>query len=140
MSTKVPIQIHQDEDASFHLYYECFDDPIEFVYLELDGVPFEIESSACLSGKGPSHLRVRIPAKWAPDLIVGFQKGLVEAFVPIGVRSRAREVFEDEDRARAWLIARPIVFGGKSAVELCMEGKVDVVMYELGIIDGECWA
>lgn len=140
MSTKITIQYLSEEDARFHLYYECFDDPIEFVYLEFNGVPFEVESSAYLSGNGPSHVGVRIPAKWAPDLIEGFQKALVEAFVPIEVRNRAREVLGNEDRARAWLIAKPIVTGGKTAVELCREGKADIVMYQLGIIEGECWA
>lgn len=140
MSTKNTIQ-HYDEDAArFHLYSECFDEPVEFVYLELGGVPFEVESSSSFSGNGLGRVAVRIPVKWAPDLIVGFQKALVEAFVPLEVRNRAREVFEDDGAARVWLVAKPIVFGGKSAVDLCMEGRADVVLNELGIIDGESWA
>ncbi len=140
MSTRITIQHRDDGTARFHLYSECLDDPIEFVYLEFSGVPFEAESSLGLSGTGPGSLAVQIPVKWAPDLIVGLQKALVEAFVPPEVRNRARKVFENEDRARAWLIAKPIIFGGKSAVELCRDGKADHVLYELGVIEGEHWA
>ena len=140
MSTKNSIQYHEEEDARFHLYSECFDDPIEFIYLELDGIEFEAESSTCLSGTGLSTVRVRIPAKWSRVLVGAFQKALLEAFVPIAVRNRAREVLESDDAARAWLLAKLLAFGGKSAVDLCMEGDAEVVMIELGIIDGECWA
>lgn len=140
MSTKITIQYLNEGDARLSLYYECLDDPIEFIYLELDGVPFEAESSIYLSGTGPSHVAVRVPVKWAAELIIGFQKAQVEAFVPIEVRNRAREVFDSEDAATAWLIAKPILIGEKSAVELCREGKADVVLYQLGIIEGEFWA
>jgi hypothetical protein len=92
MSTKITIQYHDEDVARFHLYYECFDEPIEFVYLELGGIPFEAESSSYLSDSGPSQVAVRIPVKWAHALIVGFQKAMVEAYVPIEVRNRAREV------------------------------------------------
>lgn len=140
MSTKITIQHHDGDDARFYLYYECFDKPVEFIYLELGGVPFAAESSSFLSGDNRSNLTGWIPLKWVPDLIIGFQKALVKAFVPLEVRNRAREVFDGEDAATAWLITKPIVFGGKSAVELCMEGKADVVLNELGIIDGGNWA
>jgi hypothetical protein len=140
MGTKATIQYHDEGNARFNLCYECFDEPIEFVFLELGGVPFAAESSSYLSEDNHSNLTVRIPVKWAPYLIVGFQKALVEAFVPLEVRNRAREVFEGEGRAQAWLIAKPVAFGGKSAVELCSEGRVDVVMNELGTIEGEGWA
>jgi len=73
---------------------------------------------------------VRISVKWAPDLITGFQKSIVEAFVPLEVRNRAREVFNSDKAARAWLIAKPIVIGDKTAVELCREGHADAVLYE----------
>ena len=140
MSTKITLQYHDEEDGRFNLQYDCVDEPVEFVYLELGGIPFAAESSNFLSGDDRSNLTVRIPVKWAPDLIVGLQKALVEAFVSIEVRNRAREVFEDDEAARAWLIAKPFVFGGKSAVELCMEGKADVVLNEIDFIDGESWA
>lgn len=140
MSTKITIQYHDEEGARFSLYRECFDEPIEFIYLELGGVPFEAESSSDLCGKGRSHLTVRVPVKWAAELIIGFQKAQVEAFVPIEVRNRARDVFDSEEAATSWLFAKPIVFGGKSAVELCRDGRADLVLYELGIIEGECWA
>ena len=137
MSTKVPIQDHKDKGASFRLYYECFDEPIEFVYLEFGGVPFEVESSVYLSGNGTSHVGVRVPVKWASDLVTGFQKAQVEAFVPLEVRNRAREVFDTEEAATAWLIAKSIALGGKSAIQLCREGNAELVMHELGIIGGE---
>jgi len=140
MSTRITIHHRDDGTARFHLYAECLDDPIEFLYLECSGVPFEAESSLELSGTGPGSLAVQIPVKWTQDLIVGFQKALVEAFVPREVRDRACKVFEDEDAARTWLIAKPIIFGGKSAVELCRDGKADHVLYELGVIEGENWA
>ncbi len=140
MSTKITLQYHAQEDAGFHLYSECLDEPIEYVYLELSGIPFEAEASTALSGNGPSRVAVRIPVKWAPDLILGFQKAMVETFVPIKVRNRAREVFEDDDAARAWLIAKPFGVGGKSAVELCMEGNADVVLNEIDFNDGRSWA
>jgi hypothetical protein len=140
MSTKTTIQYHDGELARFHLYSECFDEPIEFLYLEFLGVPFEVQSSVGLSGAGLGSLTLRIPVKWAPDLSLGFQKAMVEGFVPLEVRNRACEVFEDDSAARTWLIARHIVFGGKSAIDLCMEGRADVVLNELQIIDGESWA
>lgn len=140
MSTKSTIQYRDEEDTRFNLYYECFDEPVEFVYLELGGVPFAAESSGYLSGDNHSNLTVRIPVKWAPDLIVGFQKAMVEAFVPIEVRNRAHHVFKSQEAATAWLITKPILIGGKTAIELCREGKADAVLYELGIIEGDHWA
>jgi hypothetical protein len=139
MSTKNSIQFHDEEHARFHLYSECFD-PIEFVYLELEGVQFEAQSSIGLSGTGLSSVTVRLPVRWATDAILGFQKAALEAFVPIDVRNRARQVFKKDDAARTWLLSNLPAFGGRSAVDLCIEGDAEVVMIELGIIDGECWA
>jgi hypothetical protein len=137
MSTKNSIQYHDEEHARFHLYSECFDDPMEFVYLELEGVQFEALSSIGLSGTCLSSVIVRLPVRWATDLIGGFQKAVVEAFVSVDVRNRAREVFEKDDAALAWLLTKLVAFGGKAAIDLCMEGDAEVVMFELGIIDGE---
>jgi hypothetical protein len=136
MSTKNSIQFHDEEHARFHLYFECFDDPIEFVYLEFEGVQFEAQSSIGLSGTGLSSVTVRLPVRWATDAILGFQKAAIEAFVPIDVRNRAREVFKKDDAARAWLLSKLPAFGGRSAVDLCIEGEAEVFMIELGIIDG----
>ena len=140
MSTKTTIHHHNDDSGRFRLYSECMDDPIDFIYLECDGAAFEAQSSVALSGIGKGSLTIRIAAKWAPHLIVGLQKAMVEAFIPSDIRNMARKVFENDDRARAWLIAKPIVFGGKSAIDLCIEGRADLVLNELGVIEGECWA
>ncbi|MFP5228681.1 MAG: hypothetical protein ACLGXA_13745 [Acidobacteriota bacterium] len=69
MSTKLTLKHHIEEGgAGFHLYRECFDSDDEFVYLEVNGVPFETASSISLSGSGPGSATIRLPDGWARKL------------------------------------------------------------------------
>jgi Arc/MetJ family transcription regulator len=69
MSTKISLKHHFEEGgAGFHLYREGFDLDDEFVYLKVDGVPFETTSSISLSGSGPGSATIRLPDKWARKL------------------------------------------------------------------------
>ncbi len=68
MSTRSTLKFETDDTRKqqIHLYREVFDD--EHVYLELTGFPFEVASSAELSGQGPGRVAIRLPHEWAKKL------------------------------------------------------------------------
>jgi hypothetical protein len=68
MSTKSSLKFESDDASGqkAHLYEELFDD--DHVYLELTGFPFEVASSAGLSGQGPGRVAIRLPLVWAKKL------------------------------------------------------------------------
>ena len=70
MSTRSSIKFAHDQATGqgFHLYREVFDEPDAFVYLELDGFPFEAVSSMELSASGPTRVAVRLPEAVAQKL------------------------------------------------------------------------
>lgn len=70
MSTRASIKYEHDPATGqgFHLYREAFDEAGAFVYLELDGFPFEAVSSIELSASGPTRLAVRLPEAVAQRL------------------------------------------------------------------------
>ena len=76
MSTKSTIKHHEDSlevgGGGFHLYRECFDEDNAYVYLEVDGVPFEATSADHISGRCLNSITVRLPEEWARKL------GLIE--------------------------------------------------------------
>lgn len=77
MSTKMTLK-HYDEGAEigvrgFHLYREAFDEGNAYVYLEVNGVPFEATGADPLSGTGANSITVRLPNEWARKL------GLIES-------------------------------------------------------------
>jgi hypothetical protein len=77
VSTKSTIKHHEDSPESggggFHLYRDCFDEDNAFVYLEVDGVPFEAASANLISGRFLVSITIRLPEAWARKL------GLIES-------------------------------------------------------------
>jgi hypothetical protein len=70
MSTKSSLKFEHNEATGqmAHLYREVFDEGQEYVYLELQGFPFESSSSVDLSGKGITRVAVRLPDALARKL------------------------------------------------------------------------
>ena len=70
MSTRASLQYDHDlaTGQGFHLYREAFDEEGSFIYLELDGFPFEAVSSMELSASGPTRVTVRLPEAVAQRL------------------------------------------------------------------------
>jgi hypothetical protein len=68
MSTKTSLKYERDAATGqgVHLHKEIFDE--EYVYLEMNGFPFEAASSIELTDKGPDRIAVRIPNAWARKL------------------------------------------------------------------------
>ncbi len=70
MSTKSSLKFEYNEATGqmAHLYREGFDEDEEYVYLELQGFPFEASSSLDLSGEGMTRVAVRLPDALARKL------------------------------------------------------------------------
>jgi hypothetical protein len=77
MSTKATIKHHSESMeggiGGFHLYSECLDEDNRYVYLELNGVPFEAVTADPISGRGSNSITVQLPVEWARKL------GLIES-------------------------------------------------------------
>lgn len=56
-------QIDGGNGQGFSVYCELFSD--DFLYLELQGFPFEVTSTAGPAGQGPGTVVIRLPNEWA---------------------------------------------------------------------------
>lgn len=59
-------QMDESTGQGFSTYREIFSD--DYLYLSLQGFPFEVASSTGLTGKGPGTIVVRLTNEWAKKL------------------------------------------------------------------------
>jgi hypothetical protein len=59
-------QTDESTGQGFSMYRELFSD--DYLYLTLEGFPFEVASSAGLTGNGPATIVVRLTDEWAKKL------------------------------------------------------------------------